>query len=715
MKTTTLNGLWDYRIGKGALSKINVPFSATPVGHSECSRSFDLTEHSDKVFLKFDGITYGARVNLNGTQLPSMLAYSEYLYDVTDIVREKDNFLLVELEDITPAFGPVDGWENYGGIIRDVSLLYSDKNYIEDVFFHATLKNNYKDSDFVVETKATCSPECIFEISLCYGGETVLSYTQAQGETKEISIANVRLWTLDDPCLYRLRVRLLESGRECDTYECNVGFREIWHDAHRILFNGEPIYIKGVCKHEMFGDSGHCPTPEQIEYDLTEIKRLGCNYIRLVHYPHNKLTLDIADRIGIMVSEEPGLWWSDTANPEVSGGSLEVLKRTILRDRNHASIAFWLCFNECRFTEQYLIDSANTCRRYDPYRMVSGANCMNDEDTKKYFNKCNFDFYTQHPYSRTFDRSMNTAKTLTDKPLIFTEWGGCWVYDNPALFAHFMDEMYRLYEANSDSGALAGCSYWYWAELHEYNRGLYGCVDGILREGLVDKYRKPTMIYETFRKHLNYQTPRNNEYPLWVNIAENAPDLSGMKKLDTADGEDSEEILNHVCKVDLLTSPITRKKALAHGPVLKGYESPLYEVPKVLCNSNEFTFPCSGKGSKLHVLGNVSIHKGYPVGGEYGRAVAELVVNYVDGSRDTTLLLNGVHITTVFGLKGPSRINPVAEMTSDYARFGYDVNFEQFIIKHLELPLRTDTEIEKVTLHSMNNSYKLLTYGIFVE
>ncbi|MBQ7383951.1 MAG: hypothetical protein IJV72_04080 [Clostridia bacterium] len=715
MKVTTLNGIWDYRIGKGALSKINVPFSAAPVGHSECSRTFDLEERADRIFLKFDGITYGARATLNGTLLPSMIAYCEYSFDVTEIVKEKDNFLLVELEDITPAFGPVDGWENYGGIIRDVSLIYSDKNYIEDVFFHSTLKNGYRDADFVVETKANCSRECVYEISLSYGGKNIVSYIQAQGETKEISLSDVNLWTLDEPCLYQLKVRLLEGERECDTYECNVGFREISHDAHRILFNGEPTFIKGVCKHEMFGDSGHCPTPEQIEYDLRTIKETGCNYIRLVHYPHNKLTLDIADRLGIMVSEEPGLWWSDTSNPEVSSGSLEALKRTILRDRNHASIAFWLCFNECRFTEQYLIDSANTCRKYDPYRMVSGANCMSDEDTKKYFNICNFDFYTQHPYSRTFDRSMNTAKTLTDKPLIFTEWGGCWVYDNPALFAHFMDEMYRLYEANSDEGALAGCSYWYWAELHEYNRGIYGCVDGILREGLVDKYRKPTMIYETFRKHLNYHAPKNNEYPLWVDIEERDISLDKMNRLDTEDGQSSAETLERVCKIDLVRSPITRKKALAHGPVLTGYDSPLYEVPKLLCNGDEFRFPYGGKGKILHILGNVSIYKGYPLGGEYGRPVAEVVITYADGSRDSTLLLNGVHITTVFGLKGPSRINPVAETTSTYARFGYDVNFEQFVIKRLALPLKADTEISEVTLRSMNNSYKLLTYGIFVE
>ena len=100
----------------------------------------------------------------------------------------------------------------------------------------------------------------------------------------------------------------------------------------------------------MIGDSGHVVSYEQIEEDMKMINSTGSNFVRLVHYPHCKATLDIADKLGLMVSEEPGLWWSDTANEEVANGILEVLKRTIFRDRNHPSIVFWLSFNECQFT-----------------------------------------------------------------------------------------------------------------------------------------------------------------------------------------------------------------------------------------------------------------------------------------------------------------------------------------------------------------------------
>ena len=47
--TQTLNGIWNYRIGKGEWIKKEVPFSALCVGHSECQRYFDLDKASEVV------------------------------------------------------------------------------------------------------------------------------------------------------------------------------------------------------------------------------------------------------------------------------------------------------------------------------------------------------------------------------------------------------------------------------------------------------------------------------------------------------------------------------------------------------------------------------------------------------------------------------------------------------------------------------------------
>ena len=712
MKKQSLNGMWKYRIGKGLWIEREVPFSAMPVGHSECERTFDLFENSERVLLRFDGITYYAKVTLNGVCLGEMIAYCEYIFDVTDYIREKDNVLLVELEDISPSFGPSEGWGNFGGITRDVSLLYIANSYIEDVYFKTNLINEYKDAEYIAELTKNGSNDGEFEVTLSFDGKAVDCYTvKSTDKAPTRTVKNVHLWSPDAPNLYELSVKLLIDGKVADIYTEKVGFREFKCNRHRFVLNGEEIFLQGVCKHEMYGDYAHTVPEEIIEKDLRMIKETGCNYVRLVHYPHNKVTLEICDRIGLMTSEEPGLWWSDTANPEVSGGSLEALRRTIRRDRNRPSIVFWLCFNECEFTEQYLIDSARVCRENDTTRLVSGANCMNNEDTLKYYNICGFDFYTMHPYSRRIDRSLESAKVLHDKPLMFTEWGGYYVYDNPHLITDFINAMYGLYKENSDGGALAGASFWYWAAVDDYGRGRPACIDGVLMESLVDKYRNPTMIYKYFCN-------------AWENARTelSAEDCYEYKVLDTLDKiafscdsiPNKAEILEKAKTVMIPKFAHMRGRTVSVGPFLqKEGICGISTVPHMLSAGETLAFSGSVNTDCITILGAVSLTKGYPIAGEYGETVAKVIVKSVDGELELFTLENGVDITTAFTSLGSSRINPRAENATRFAEFSYDKNFENYCINRLDLRLRTKKKIKSIELHPLAEDYDLLIYGIF--
>ena len=142
MKTQSLCGTWQRRVGKGTFTPVTVPFSALPQGHTEYVREFDTEEMGRHIFLRFEGITYRAKVTLNGRTLGEMLPYVPYEFEVTDTVLPRGNCLLLEIEDISPHFGPTEGWENYSGIIREVSLLYRDTAWIEDVFFTVSYKTH---------------------------------------------------------------------------------------------------------------------------------------------------------------------------------------------------------------------------------------------------------------------------------------------------------------------------------------------------------------------------------------------------------------------------------------------------------------------------------------------------------------------------------------------------------------------------------------------
>lgn len=714
MKHQSLNGEWLYRIGKGKEKRRTVPFSALCVGHSECRKTFDLDYKSKRVFLKFDGITYHAVVTLNGVHIGDMLPYSEYLFDVTGAIKDKNNELVVEIEDIAPMFGPTAGWNNYGGIIRDVGLLYADQSYINDVFFYSEFVNGYTDAIYTVETQITEGKGCQIIGELYYENELVDRYISPATDKKTVrELKNVKLWSTDTPELYTLKITLVSGAETVDEYECKVGFREIKCNRHRFVINGNEVFLQGVCKHEMINGYGHSVPEELIENDLLAIKESGCNFVRLVHYPHSKKTLEIADRIGLMVSEEPGLWWSRTEIPEVSRGSLEVLERTVLRDRNHPCIAFWLSFNECRFTEQFLIASANVCKKLDPTRMISGANCMSNEDTLKYFNLCGFDFYTMHPYSDTPTRGIEAAKVLNDKPLLFTEWGGYHVYENRNLLKRFIKEFYSLYKQNSDEGAIAGAFFWYWREVCDYGRGRPACVDGVLKEALVDVNGEPTDIYHTFKKawqNEKLEVCYEDQYYFETDkYLEKAP----LEYI--GGGSDYSRVLEKAKAAEWEKEKFNgmRYRKITVGPVMQETVSCMSKTPYVLSDGDRISFLGSIETASLTVVGAVSISLGYPISGKYGEKAADVVVSFADGTEQILPIRNGIELTTVYTSLGSSKIDPVAENTEAFAYFGYEKNFENYILNKLVLNLAHKGKIDKVTFVSADNGYDMLIYGIF--
>ena len=699
----TLNGKWKYRIGKGTEKEIKVPFSALCVGHSECRKIFDLESISDTILLQFDGITYNAKVYLNDTYLGKMLPYSEYTFDITEYAKKKNNELLVELEDINAPFGPSEGWENYGGIIRDVSIIYKKQNYILNPVFIANPTNNYNDASYTVDVN-TKNDKGELLIELSYNGEIIDTYGCKIGEKQERTIKNVHLWSSNTPNLYKLKISLVTDNNVVDTYEENVGIREFKCDTERFYLNGKPIFLKGVCKHEMYGYSGHTVEERFIKKDLDMIKEMGCNFVRLVHYPHSKKVLEYCDQIGLMCCEEPGLWQSDTSNPDVVSDCLEVLRRTVIRDRNHPSIIFWLCFNECDFNEEFLKKSVEVCRSNDTSRLVSGANNMSDEDTLKYYNLCNLDFYTMHPYYETFEKARKSAEILKGKPLMFTEWGGYYVYDNPHLIKDFLLEMYALYKA----GNLAGESFWYFAEIYDCNRGGAACVNGVLKEALVDINREPTLIYDAFCQALKQMDEEKSD----VSLYEYEQYPYNPKSYFKCQSEPDYIGLLNICKNPPYTRLAkTRKKQISVGPVLQNEEIPnVSKIPYIV--DKELVFDGNAITTKISIVGMISVKYGYPLSGEYGEEGAKLTVHYKDKSTVKHVLKNGIDFSLAYTSIGSSRINPVCENAIRFAELSYDKNFEEYIINKLDIDVEKK-EIEKITISPLNDKYKILIYGIY--
>lgn len=721
----SLNGVWDYRIGEGAWTSRTVPFSALPVGRSACRRQFDAQGGFDRAFLVLEGITYAAEVTLNGQPLGQMLPYCEYRFEITDLLKPTANRLQVDLQDIDPVFGPSEGWENYGGLIRSVYVEYTASSLLTDVVWTAELSDDFTAASCRVRVE-TDGPADAVTCRLTDADGTVCAEGAAAEGVFTFAVTHPRLWSPDTPNLYTLTTTLWVNGQPMDTDCRQVGFKSLVIRGKRFYLNGVPTFLLGVCRHDMWGDQGHTLTDEQIEEDLRLIKAQGVNYVRLVHYPHDKRVLQAADRLGLLVSEEPGLWWSDMHNQQICDDSLEVLRRTVIRDRSHVSVAFWLAFNECIFTAEFIRDSARVCREADPTRMVSGANCMDIPMTRQYFTENGFDFYTLHPYADNTDRMWHGVRELTDKPVVFTEWGGYPVWKNDDLFERFIRDMVRMWKNPEDQPVLAGAALWCWADIYEFSRSGPACRDGILCEGLTDLWRRPHSHFPVFAAAFGelYREP-DPEYALTVEAAVPAGRYRPLSLCPAETGYD--EAASYEQTRTLWQQPVSRyyyaQKQTRHitvGPLLPEPVEHLGDLP-VRCrrtpytvNREPLTLTVEDTFTALWVVGNVSLPYGYPVSGEYGAPAAEYVLQYADGTEETVPVRNGLELTTAFTVLGPSRIDPVAAHAPRALSFRYDKDREAYIANLFRIPTRPQP-LRTVTLRVSDPQYSVLLYGITGE
>ncbi len=721
MKIQSLNGIWDYRIGKGEFTSRKVPYSDLPVGMSECAVDFEREEESERAFLVFEGITYKAEVFLNGEFLGEMLPYCRYVFEITDTVK-KNNRLSVKIYDIGVLFGPTQGWQNYSGIIRDVYIEYTGSNVITETTWKTKLNKNYNKATVTLKIDAD-----IRDKNVKYGFELWDKTGKVRSESRSrpefgFEVENPHLWSTDEPYLYTLLTYLEKDGKKlfCRTEE--VGFKELCIKNKKFYLNGKKIFLLGVCKHDLFGYDGHTLTEEQLMRDMTMIKSTGANFVRLVHYPHNKKVIEIADEIGLLVSEEPGLWWSDMNNEEICKSSLSVLEKTIKRDKNHVSVAFWLSFNECVFTPEYLKASAEVCRKNDDTRMVSGANCMSLEMTKRYYPECGFDFYTMHPYDTSSARITDSINSLTELPLVFTEWGGYPVLGNNNLLREFIRTIVEYWK-NDNEPTIAGAFIWNWAEMNEHRRGEPACSGGIQREGLVDMFRNPTPAFEIFKDEFA-MLYREEEKEKNINVVGGVNTEEIFKTLEICCPKNEkiwDDMLENARKPITVTGTSTeviRQRNVKEGPVLPEKIERLGKMPVslsqkpfIISDASPIEIDADITAKKLYIIGAAGMLKGYPLSGAYGAAAASMTIIYKDGEQQKNVLKNGIDITCAESIFGPSKINPTAEKSKRVIEYSYDIDYEQYVVNMSEVNIK-EKEISKIIFSGCGNGYNVLLYGI---
>jgi beta-glucuronidase len=342
-------------------------------------RDLDLDpKPGERLILHLGAANYAALVFLNGALVGSHRGGSTpFCIELTAAARQGRNRLHIMVENRRqPDRVPMShfDWFNHGGLYREVSLLR-----LPPVFIRQISAGLAPGAPGRVALALTLSDpiDGVAEASIEELGLRVAIPIVAGRGRIEIDAAPVR-WSCDAPKLYDVVFQFrTDEARE------RVGFRTVQTRGHDILLNGEPIFLKGVCVHEDDAALGKVSDEADIRRRLDHARELGCNFLRLAHYPHHDLVARIADELGLLLwAEIPVYWAIDFANPETYADAENQLLELIARDGNRASVILWGVGNENADTDErlaFMSRLARAAKAADPSRLVTAA-CLIDRE-----------------------------------------------------------------------------------------------------------------------------------------------------------------------------------------------------------------------------------------------------------------------------------------------------------------------------------------------
>ena len=402
-----------------------------------------------RCLLHFQAVDYACTVRVNGQIAGSHVGgYTPFALDVTEYVVEGTNELAVCVADPSEFGGRLRGKQRFdrgdiwytaqSGIWQSVWLELVSTAHIESIVLEPDAETGILalgvrleglDVPFGMRGSAENEDDPLeLRVDVCDGDAVVASAAKATKESTcalALNVPDVRLWSPDDPHLYRLRITFGD-----DEVESYCGFRTVrmGSDANGnpcVLLNGQPLFIKGVLDQAYWSDGlMTAPADEALIYDIEAMRDASFNLMR----KHIKIEAARwyyhCDRMGMLVlqdmvsggdaeiktwhwSYKPTLFkitWNhyrdDTQKHReaLGAGDVEYRKEwmstcceTIRLLQNHPSIIGWSLFNE-GWGQFDACDACSTVRGLDPSRFVDAVSGWFDQG-------CG-DFNSVHNYFR---------------------------------------------------------------------------------------------------------------------------------------------------------------------------------------------------------------------------------------------------------------------------------------------------------------------------
>lgn len=341
------------------------------------ARRFDAAkDRGGRLFLYFGAVSYRCRIYLNGQEIAQHEGgFTPFQVEITDAVKEKNNFLAVEVNntrrvDAIPAMA--FDWWNYGGITRDVFLIRTPSVFIDDYFIQLDKTGADKINASVKLSEKKANIPVTIEIPELQLKQTLM--TDAHGEIKTAFVSQkIKRWSPSAPTLYQVKISSPD-----DQIEEEIGFRNVWVKGEDVYLNGQSIFLKSISFHEEIPQRrGRAFSQADAAMLLSEAKALGCNMIRLAHYPQNEHIVRMAEKMGFLLWEEIPVWQGiDFDNEATEEKATKMMREMVARDKNRCALTFWGVANETQPSESrniFIRQLIATCRSMDTTRLITAA------------------------------------------------------------------------------------------------------------------------------------------------------------------------------------------------------------------------------------------------------------------------------------------------------------------------------------------------------
>lgn len=468
----------------------------------------------DVVFV-FEGVMNHSKVYINEQFVMEHYGgYTPFEVNATPYLnRAGENIIAVVVDSTertdTPPFGFVVDYLTYGGIYREVYLEYRSPVIIEHVkIMTPEVSKQRSRYEIDILTSAPLDSSYLIKADIVLGDDLIYTHTLPTTEMKHFKVNdefhNTKLWSLDHPTLYQLRVQLIRHDEIMDEFTTKFGFRTVEFRNDGFFLNGELIKLRGLNRHQSFPYVGYA-MPKNAQIKDAEILKyeLGLNCVRCSHYPQSKFFLDHCDAIGLLVFEElPG--WQHIGDEAWQENALKSIEEMILRDWNHPSIIIWgVRINESKDNDAFYSRANALAHCLDNSRQTGGV--RNFAGSKVFE-----DVYT---YNDFVHRGNNIALEPPHKiakhkmPYLVTEHNGHMFptkkfdveqrrIDQAMRHAKVLDVMFETPEI---SGAIGWCMF-------DYNTHKdFGSGDKICYHGVMDMFRIPKYAAAVYTSQSDHQ------------------------------------------------------------------------------------------------------------------------------------------------------------------------------------------------------------------